>query len=83
MPEFGASKSTSNEEKEALKRELKTYFFISPQDRIDDLDDGESNGATTGRKTSPERSNLQAIQKVKQALVRKKSTRLNVDNLLG
>jgi hypothetical protein len=88
LPEFGAvlaanSNSTTNEEKDALKKELKTYFFISPQDRIDDIEEEDDSHPTSAKKESFVRSTSQAIKKVQEALVKRKSTRINMDTLLG
>jgi hypothetical protein len=70
LPDFGSviganSNSNANEEKDALKKELKTFFFISPQDRIDDLEEEEESQLASVMKGSLARSTSQAISKVK------------------
>lgn len=70
LPDFGSviganANSNAKEEKDALKKELKTFFFISPQDRIDDLEEEDESQVATGMKGSFARSTSQAISKVK------------------
>jgi hypothetical protein len=70
LPDFGSviganANSNAKEEKDALKKELKTFFFISPQDRIDDLEEEDESQVATGIKGSFARSTSQAISKVK------------------
>jgi len=71
LPDFGsviganANSNAKEEEKDALKKELKTFFFISPQDRIDDLEEEDESQVATGMKGSFARSTSQAISKVK------------------
>lgn len=70
LPDFGSviganSNSNAKEEKDALKKELKTFFFISPQDRIDDLEEEDESQLASVMKGSLARSTSQAISKVK------------------
>jgi hypothetical protein len=61
----GHSASAAEEEKEALKRELKMYFFISPQDRIEDIEEENTSPVTSTKKSNFGRSTSMAISKVK------------------
>ncbi len=70
LPDYGSAiganaNSNAKEEKDALKKELKTFFFISPQDRIDDLEEEDESQAASMMKGSLARSTSQAISKVK------------------